>query len=85
MNALTESRAHCRDTDPDALFTFGKSQDQAVGVCHECPIRVACLTEAMEHRIDDGVWGGMTVRQRRALRKEHGDAWREAITTIDHS
>lgn len=85
MNALTETHAPCRDTDPDALFTVGKAQNQAVQICHGCPIRVACLTEAMEHRIEDGVWGGMTVRQRHALRRKHGDAWHTAITTLDHS
>ena len=83
MNALTETRAPCRDTDPDSLFTTGAAQGQTVQICRRCPIRVACLTEAMEHRIEDGVWGGMTVRQRRSLRRKHGDAWRTAIPAVE--
>jgi WhiB family redox-sensing transcriptional regulator len=60
--------------DPDALFVQGRRQHQAKKVCCGCLMRVACLAEALERKIDHGVWGGMTVRERRALRRKHQPA-----------
>ena len=60
-------RASCRDTDPDGLFVRGAEQNRAKIVCMGCPVRTECLAEALDNRIDFGVWGGMTERERRAL------------------
>ncbi|SFB61090.1 WhiB family transcriptional regulator, redox-sensing transcriptional regulator [Amycolatopsis marina] len=59
--------ASCRDTDPDGLFVRGAEQNRAKLVCMGCPVRTECLAEALDNRIDFGVWGGMTERERRAL------------------
>ncbi|GAB3482798.1 WhiB family transcriptional regulator [Amycolatopsis cihanbeyliensis] len=59
--------AACRDTDPDGLFVRGAEQNRAKLVCMGCPVRTECLAEALDNRIDFGVWGGMTERERRAL------------------
>jgi len=63
--------ASCRDTDPDGLFVRGAEQNRAKTVCMGCPVRAECLAEALDGRINFGIWGGMTERQRRALLKEH--------------
>lgn len=81
MNALTDSRAHCRDTDPDTLFAKGADQNTAKRICQGCPVRLPCLVEALTHRIHEGVWGGMTERQRRALLRAHPTGWERVITT----
>lgn len=79
---VDDPRAHCRDVDnPDDLFPSGKAQKVTTQVCAGCLLRVQCLTEAMEREIDHGVWGGLTVRERRALRKVFGAEWDLAITT----
>lgn len=60
-------RAACRDVDPEQLFVRGKEQHEAKRVCSGCPVRTECLAEALDRRIEFGVWGGMTERERRAL------------------
>ena len=52
---------------PDALFVEGAAQREARVVCAECPVRLDCLADALDNRMDFGVWGGMTERERRAL------------------
>jgi WhiB family transcriptional regulator, redox-sensing transcriptional regulator len=74
-------RATCRDEDPDGLFVRGAEQRKAKLVCIACPVRTECLAEALDNRIEFGVWGGMTERERRALlrRRPDVDNWRELL------
>ncbi|MEU2770641.1 WhiB family transcriptional regulator [Streptomyces diastaticus] len=60
-------RAACRTADPDELFVEGAAQNKAKAVCTGCPVRTECLAHALDHRIEHGIWGGMTERERRAL------------------
>jgi WhiB family redox-sensing transcriptional regulator len=73
--------AYCRDTDPDGLFVRGAEQNRAKLVCMGCPVRTECLAEALDNRIDFGVWGGMTERERRALLRRRRDVvdWRALL------
>ncbi len=74
-------RAKCRDM-ADALFPEGKDQKRARHVCMGCPVRMECLIEALDNRIEWGVWGGMTERERRHLLRTRPDitSWREVLT-----
>jgi WhiB family redox-sensing transcriptional regulator len=54
---------------PDALFVEGAAQRDARSVCSSCVVRMECLADALDSRADFGVWGGMTERERRALRR----------------
>ena len=71
--------ASCREQDPDGLFVRGKEQRKAKLVCIACPVRTECLAEALDGRIEFGVWGGMTERERRALLRRHPQvaSWRK--------
>ncbi|GHA49421.1 transcriptional regulator WhiB [Streptomyces spiroverticillatus] len=60
-------RAVCRTTDPEHLFVEGAAQNRAKTLCTGCPVRTEYLTHALDRRIEHGVWGGMTERERRAL------------------
>ncbi|GAA3995185.1 WhiB family transcriptional regulator [Allokutzneria multivorans] len=73
--------ASCRDEDPDQLFVRGAEQRKAKTVCMGCPVRTECLAEALDNRIEFGVWGGMTERERRALlrRRPDVDSWVELL------
>lgn len=77
------TRAACRNTDPDALFVQGAAQNRAKTVCRGCPVRTECLADALDNRIEFGVWGGMTERERRALLRRRPDveSWRELLET----
>ncbi|HSL08734.1 MAG TPA: WhiB family transcriptional regulator [Pseudonocardiaceae bacterium] len=74
-------RGACRTHDPDRLFVAGSAQQQAKIVCVPCPVRMHCLAEALDHRIEFGVWGGMTERERRALLHRRPDVrnWAELL------
>lgn len=76
-------RSHgvCRTHHPDRLFVQGAAQHQAKIVCNPCPVRVQCLAEALDGRIEFGVWGGMTERERRALLRRRADvsSWAELL------
>jgi WhiB family redox-sensing transcriptional regulator len=59
----------------DALFVKGAEQNRAKQVCG------GCLAEALDNRIEWGVWGGMTERERRALlrRRPNVETWRTIL------
>ncbi len=61
------SMAACTVADPDDLFVSGAAQNRAKAVCQACPVRTECLADALDSRVEFGVWGGMTERERRAL------------------
>lgn len=67
------SRARCRQADPDELFVRGAAQRKAAVICRHCPVILECGADALDNRVEFGVWGGMTERQRRALLKQHPD------------
>jgi WhiB family redox-sensing transcriptional regulator len=67
------SKALCRATDPDELFVRGAAQRKAAVICRHCPVMQECGADALDNKVEFGVWGGMTERQRRALLKQHPD------------
>ena len=75
--------AACRGMDPDELFVQGAAQNRAKTVCSGCPVRTECLADALDNRVEYGVWGGMTERERRALLRRRPDvtSWRELLET----
>ena len=75
------ARAACKGTDPDELFVQGAAQNRAKLICRGCPVRTECLADALDNRIEFGVWGGMTERERRALLRRRPDviSWRELL------
>jgi WhiB family redox-sensing transcriptional regulator len=60
-------RGLCKSVDPEELFVEGAAQNRAKAVCTGCPVRTECLAYALDQRIEHGIWGGMTERERRAL------------------
>ncbi|MFD4662492.1 WhiB family transcriptional regulator [Streptomyces halstedii] len=61
--------------DPEQWFPVGdnllaqQQAEEAVAVCRACPVRTACLDWAMTSREDTGVWGGLTKKERAAIRR----------------
>lgn len=77
------AQAACRTTDPDEVFVQGAAQNRAKAVCTGCPVRTECLADALDYRVEFGVWGGMTERERRALlrRRPTVVSWRALLET----
>jgi WhiB family redox-sensing transcriptional regulator len=69
------NNAACREIDPDLFFPIGASGhdllriDEAKRVCRACPVQDQCLAWALDHGVTDGVWGGSTADERRAIRR----------------
>ena len=64
--------AACRGADLNLFFpTRGGSAEPARQVCAACPVRQPCLDYAVSNAITDGIWGGLTERERRALRTSY--------------
>jgi WhiB family redox-sensing transcriptional regulator len=61
---------NCRYEPPTTFFpSDGVGVEVAKKICGTCPAQEACLEYALENRIDHGVWGGTSERQRRRLLK----------------
>jgi WhiB family transcriptional regulator, redox-sensing transcriptional regulator len=73
--------ALCKQARPDELFVKGAEQHKAKTVCAACPVRAECLAEALDNRIEWGVWGGMTERERRAVLRKRPNvtSWRALL------
>jgi WhiB family transcriptional regulator, redox-sensing transcriptional regulator len=71
----------CQNGDPDQLFVQGAAQNRAKAVCLGCPVRTECLADSLDNRVEFGVWGGMTERERRALlrRRPNVTSWRRLL------
>ena len=76
----------CRNADPDELFVTGAAQNRAKAVCMGCKVRTECLSDALDNRVEFGVWGGMTERERRALlrRRPEVASWKTHLETARH-
>ena len=68
-----QERALCAQTDPEAFFPEkGGSTREAKKVCLSCEVRVECLEYALGHDERFGIWGGLSERERRRLKKLTG-------------
>jgi WhiB family redox-sensing transcriptional regulator len=66
--ARWREQAACCGMDLDVFFPErGESAGPARQVCAACPVRQPCLEYALSNQITHGVWGGLTVRERRPL------------------
>ena len=65
-----QERALCAQTDPEAFFPEkGGSTREAKRVCLTCDVRNECLEYALQHEERFGIWGGLSERERRKLKK----------------
>ena len=65
-----QERALCAQTDPEAFFPEkGGSTREAKKVCQNCEVRQECLEYALANDERFGIWGGLSERERRKLRR----------------
>ncbi len=72
--AAWRGKAACKGVDPDLFYPIKDSDaEDAKAVCQQCPVRVPCLEYALANNEKEGVWGGLTERERRTiLRRRSG-------------
>ncbi|MEY4130775.1 MAG: hypothetical protein RLZZ31_899 [Actinomycetota bacterium] len=62
------SHGNCRHEPPSTFFpSDGVGVENAKKICATCPVIEECLSYALDNRIDHGVWGGTSERQRRRI------------------
>jgi WhiB family redox-sensing transcriptional regulator len=82
MDTNWMARGNCRDEVPARFFpSDGVGVDHARRICATCPVREPCLEYALEQRIDHGVWGGASERERRRILKRRRMEAAEATGT----
>jgi WhiB family transcriptional regulator, redox-sensing transcriptional regulator len=65
-----QEKALCAQTDPEAFFPEkGGSTREAKRVCSSCEVRAECLEYALENDERFGIWGGLSERERRRMRR----------------
>lgn len=68
-----QDQALCAQTDPEAFFPEkGGSTREAKRICQACSVRDECLEYALEHDERFGIWGGLSDRERRRLKRRLG-------------
>ena len=62
--------AACFGADTNKFFPHtGETSKPAKQICEECDVIQECLDWAIEHKVQYGVWGGKTMRERRKISK----------------
>jgi WhiB family transcriptional regulator, redox-sensing transcriptional regulator len=65
-----QERALCAQTDPEAFFPEkGGSTREAKRICARCEVKADCLEFALGKEERFGIWGGLSERERRALKR----------------
>jgi WhiB family redox-sensing transcriptional regulator len=66
-----QKKAACRGADSDIFFLDrGGSSRKARAMCARCPVKDACLDFALKNDLSQGIFGGMTPRQRGSYKRE---------------
>lgn len=70
MDTTWMAEGNCAGQAPDLFFpSDGVGVEVAKKVCEGCPSTEPCLEYALTNRVDHGVWGGCSERQRRRILK----------------
>jgi WhiB family transcriptional regulator, redox-sensing transcriptional regulator len=76
-----KSQANCMGVDPDLFFPErGMSTREAKEVCRGCVVREDCLEYALANGEKFGIWGGLSERERRRIRRARALVRRGGVT-----
>lgn len=68
MDTEWMANGKCREVPPSIFFpSDGIGVQEAQRICADCPVSETCLEYALANRIDHGVWGGRSERERRRI------------------
>lgn len=71
MTANWRHRSACRGLDPEIFFPAADEEaDEAKEICAVCPVRQMCLEHSLAAHEREGVWGGLTERERRRVLRQ---------------
>ena len=65
------AEGNCRNEAPSLFFpSDGVGVEVAKRLCATCPVKSPCLEYALRNKIDHGVWGGASERERRRILRQ---------------
>ena len=68
LNMAWQAFARCKGVPAEVFYPLTDEEaEEPKAICAKCPVREACLEYAIAAREKDGVWGGLTDRERRRL------------------
>jgi WhiB family redox-sensing transcriptional regulator len=75
MDTTWMAEGKCRELPPEVFFpSDGVGVELARRVCADCPVKAPCLEYALYNRIEHGVWGGASERERRRIARRRRGA-----------
>jgi len=75
MNNNWMAEGKCSELPPAVFFpNDGLGVQAAQRICGACAVSDACLEYALVNRIDHGVWGGKSERERRRILRQRRTA-----------
>lgn len=75
--------SNCLGANPDLFFPErGASTREAKEVCRNCVVQNDCLEYALANSEKFGIWGGMSERERRRIRRQRNKARQDALATV---
>ena len=75
-----QDRANCLGVDPDLFFPErGASTREAKEVCRGCVVQADCLEFALQNGEKFGIWGGLSERERRRIRRQRAASARSIL------
>ena len=78
-----QEQANCLWVDPDLFFPErGASTREAKAVCRSCEVQSDCLEYALAHGEKFGIWGGLSERERRRVRRARALERRDVIDVV---
>lgn len=92
--AIKDADTPCKLVPPDVMFPAERADPEgmarALKVCRHCPLAVKerCLKWALENFPMDGVWGGTSLKHRKAImadRKKKAEAAAKAATEAEEA
>ena len=79
MDTEWMAQGNCQGEPPSMFFpSDGVGVEVARRVCATCPVKSPCLEYALRNRIDHGVWGGTSERERRRILRQRRVAQQSA-------
>jgi WhiB family redox-sensing transcriptional regulator len=79
---MTEGK--CRELPPATFFpSDGVGVEVARRICADCPVKSPCLEYALYNRIEHGVWGGASERERRRIARRRRTGTPRVAVSVD--
>jgi len=76
--------SNCLGVDPDLFFPErGASTREAKEVCRGCEVRIDCLEYALQNGEKFGIWGGMSERERRRIRRQRAQDRQAVVRAVE--